>query len=860
MGESCNCLLNAAIEVPFRGPATAKIVFVGESPGFEEVNHTPPRCWVGAAGRELSKQILDITLLEEDIFFANSARCMIDKDRLSQKQVTSILTSCRPNLKVVIHSIKPKLIVALGGIALQQVSQKKGITKHRGKFLWSSEFNCYVLPTWHPAYILRNKSEEENFIRDFNTIQSFIDSGYQIPSIETNFTWKEVDSIRPLLDGGFYQEDGFMVTAIDTETQGVFWYEESSITISYSVAASLTEGHQIYLYELAEDDENAEFELTFIRGSDTYCYRVKKSRNFDQKMEELKELSFRSDIKKYFMNQKFDTHRLRLLGVDEINNANLDIAVAAHVLNSKFAYSSLEELTEYFTNVISHKEMMSKAEKSDMLMTSYNDRGKVSKYAAMDAVDTLVVGLELKRRLMKDPKSMRYFALFVQPVETEFLYELEKNGVLIDVDRIEEVRDEIKVQMDRLGKKFKTLCPNPVIEKHGENFKLTKRTALTDALFSYVKEGEVIDIGYGITPPKLSPKTRLPSTGKEVFKELLDLDIPRKAKELIRAHTKWGTYSDLLTRYIVNIESHMSPQNRIHPSYTSTATVSGRTGAKNPSIHNFPKRSEEAKLIRKLIIAPPGRKLLEADFSMAELRFIAHVANETTMKKIFKADGDIHLETGLNMSGKDRNSLTSKELKKIRQSAKAINFGLPYGMSAFGLRNYAYHNYNIRLSSAKAVEWKDKFFARYRNLSEWHFDTKDRVKRDGYIRHVFGRKFHLPNIYSSHKATRAEAERLAINLQIQGPSSDYALMGGRAAINDEQFDKNEAFPIIFSHDAITFEVDEDKIQKYAQIIKTNLENIDISAFGFKLTVPFKVNLEIGDNLAEMKKLELTGGN
>ncbi|RLI46560.1 hypothetical protein DRO61_09090, partial [Candidatus Bathyarchaeota archaeon] len=695
MGEQCGCLLNRQIEVPFRGPAQAKVIFWGESPGIEEMTKTPPKCFIGKSGKELSKRIMGIALEEESAFFGNSARCRIDKDQLSQKQVNSILASCRENMEITFKSIQPKLIVALGAIALQQIMKKKGITKHRGKFIWSPEFDCYVLPTWHPAYVLRNRAEEENFIRDFNSIQSFINSGYTVPSASSQFTWKEVDSIQPLLDGGFYKEDGFSVTAIDTETQGLFWYQENSIILSYSVAASKTEGHQIYLYEMAEDDEPAEFELDIIKGSDVFLYRVKKSLNFDQKVTELRRLCRRQDIKKYFMNQKYDSHRLRSLGIEQINNANLDIAVAAHVLSNRFLYASLTELLEYFTQIPSHKEMLGKKDKEDMLMTSYNHRDLVSEYASFDAVATLLVGLELKKQLLKDPQSMQYFAQFAQPVETEFLYELEKNGILIDVGRIEEVITEIVHNMGKLNKKVKRLCPEAVLEKHGD-FKLTKRSAITDALFSYVQEGEMIDIGYGIEPPKLSTKTRMPSTDKETFKQILDSNAPSKAKRLIRAHTKWYIYSGLISRYLSNIEANLSPNNRIHPSYTTTATVSGRTGAKNPSIQNFPARSDVAKLIRKLIIAPPGRQLINVDFSMAELRWIAHVAQEQTMKNIFLDDGDMHLTTGLAFSGKKIDNLSKAEIKKIRQSAKACNFGLSYGMGAMGLKNYAYQSYNVK--------------------------------------------------------------------------------------------------------------------------------------------------------------------
>lgn len=170
MGDHCDCILAGQRETNYNGNLKGSIMFVGESPGYEELKEGIP--FVGRSGRLLTNTIQKQSIPMEMCFFANSARCMIQKDNLTQKEVNSILKSCRINLETMIYHVSPKLIVPLGAIALQQVMNMKGIKKARGNFYWSEEFNCWILPNWHPAYILRNANEEDNFIRVFRTIRT----------------------------------------------------------------------------------------------------------------------------------------------------------------------------------------------------------------------------------------------------------------------------------------------------------------------------------------------------------------------------------------------------------------------------------------------------------------------------------------------------------------------------------------------------------------------------------------------------------------------------------------------------------------------------------------------------------------
>lgn len=879
MGDHCDCILAGNRETNYSGNLKGDIFFVGESPGYEELKEGIP--FVGRSGRLLTNTIQRQSISMESCFFANSARCMIQKDNLTQKEVNSILKSCKINLETIIHHVSPKLIVPLGAIALQQIMNMKGIKKARGNFYWSEEFSCWVLPNWHPAYILRNANEEDNFIRVFRTIREFIENDFKVKD-DDDFEYFEVDSIRDLLDGGLQRsaDDSCYVTAIDTETQGLKWYNDDSITICYSVAASDSEGWSVVLFEecpIAEVESPKDI-ITIERGGfrksrELIGVGIKKAKHFDRKIEELRELLSRKDIQKYYANQKYEMHRFEQLGIDVMDptqfvNNPIDVMLLAHTFDSpRYANANLGYLLESYCNISSaYKEEWTEAELEDMLMQLATQRDKFNRRACFDAVSTLRVALAQIKELAADPVTLNYYVKFAHPTETGILYELERNGVQVDEFELPNISAELVEQINTKVEEFKKMCPEPVKGKHYDKFALTRRTIMMDALFKYEDKGEEIDIGFGITPTDLSPKTKLPKVSKDVLKVLLDSNISEKAKELIVIYQEWGEFHTLRSRYIKQIDDNITGNGRMYPTYSLTYTTSGRTGARRPSVQNFPKRSKAARLIRRLIVAPDGKKLLETDHSMSELRWTAEVANEPTMKQIFHHRGDIHLFTGADIAGYPL-SISSKsemiqqlkdmgvggdEIKQTRQNAKAVNFGLIYLMSSYGLRNYAYQGFGVKLSDREAVKWREGFFNLYPGIAPWHENELAEMEKKGAVVTIFGRKIPIPNIYSDDKKVQREAERFGVNALIQCPSSDYTLMGGDNMIKKPEYKRSECRPVLFIHDSIVWEVDIDKIQFYSRSIIEAMTNIDTqSKFGFTPSVPFVAEAEEGYNLADM---------
>ena len=869
----CNCLLKGSIEIPYRPAENLKseIVFVFESPGKAEIEKG--MMLIGASYKRLKSICDEVGLDLGKVFLANAARCKIDKDRFSQGQINKILEACRPKLKTALECSPRKLIVCFGEIAFRQVMKvKTTLKKARNNFYWNKEFNCWVYCTYHPAATLYYPNYLPLLKTDLRKVKEFIESGYKQ---EETIKWKEVNTIRPLLDGGFYKDElGCYVTAIDTETQGTAWYDPNSITISYSVAASPNEGWNVVLFEEVEKDKG-DFNILVKRGGTKkkpiYVeVGIKKCQNFDTKVAELKELVARKDIKKYFMNIKYELHRFKNLGINEWNNCCFDVKVAAHVLDSElYKDVNLEELITLFTNIpMNHKDLVTDAEKEDMLTLLTNDRDRFNKYAALDAAATLQVGLNIRKELLKDKRSTNYYVKLAHPVESELLFEIERNGVCIDRERVWEIKKLIKDEMKKAELECIKYCPKDVYKKHKKNFKLSRGIIVREALFKWTdkllrknqEKPEVHDYGFNLEPILVSKKNGEPLIDKKkVLIPILQGNYSKKVKKFVQAYLNWGEYNKLLTNYIPNIEELSKYDGRLHPSASITFTSSGRTGFRKPALQTIPKRSKSAKYIRMLFKTTSDEYVLvEADYKVSELRWVAHVADDKQFQRIFKEGKDPHVITGLRVKGlpEDYQFKDKKERKQIRQASKPTNFGLIYGMMPPTLKSYSEINYGVKMTLKQAEEFREKWFSFYRQIPDWHRRSRRFLEKHGYLRSVFGRIRRLPKIYSEDKWVREQAFRTGINFEIQGPSSDATLLGGLNLLKDKSIKRGDCRIVLFIHDALIFEVKKDKLKEILPKIKYYMENIPTEQFGFKLKVPLEIEVEVGDNLSEMEEVKI----
>jgi len=852
MSKLCSCLLAGQQEIRFAGNLEAKILFAFESPGRTELIEGRPVC--GKAGVRWESELNNVGITREDVFIVNSARCLLDKNSLTDSQIKQILKSCRPALETAIKHIKPKVIVACGGIASHSVMGVPitGIKKRRGSWGYSEEFGCPVLYTIHPSATLRNESDLPLFQQDLRILKSFVDNNYEVPKEVLDY--REVDSIQFLLD-----KKDFTI-GIDTETQGLEWFNPDFVLISYSVSDTPGVGYNIVLWGEVLPEEGSDIipphdrYIVWSRGGEDEPVFLKKANNYELKMAELRELLTREDIKKYTKNGiGYDEHVFSFLGLPRIVNHAMDIQLSSHALDSElYLNNTLDTLTSAFTTMAQYKsEFKDTYNKADMLWSLRQNRQAFTSYAAADADSSLRVGLAIREEMIKDPITANYYMKFVHPVSATVLYNISKNGMVIDQTKIKSAEIEVLEELDVCEKECIKRIPEAVKAKHIGLLNLNRDALIVDTLFS--------EDGFGLTPKVFTAKKKVPSVGKDALKQ-----IKNNAKKDVRDFLEWRENREELntvyTNYIKSLQKFIASDGRVHTSMSISGTSSGRVSSRKPNTQVFPARNKkQANIVKGLFTAPSGYKILNIDMSQAELRFIAHISQDLRMLEAYKNDEDIHTTTAQNMvarAGRNWNGLSVSEQKEARQKAKPCNFGLSYCLSIQGLREYALNDYGVHLSQKEAKEAWEGWHHLYPGVRLWHDKCISEMYRDGKVRTIFGRNRWLKNLNSSEEWIVKETERTGINILIQGPSSDYTLLGAKQLYDDRVIDTDDIQLVNFVHDSLAFYVKENKIEELALILKQKMEHVDTSDFGFELSVPMKVDIQVGDSLATLEELKL----
>ena len=858
---SCQkCLVTNKKPVKFAGNTTGDILFLFDGPAPYENRLEMPKI--------LSKLCNFVKFPLDQVFIASAHRCYFERDKFTAGQINTILENCKYGLDIVLKEVNPKMIVCFGAMAFQAAYKKSSLKNARNQFF--EKDGRHIACTYNIFAAKRDPSKLPAIQYDLANIKRFIDQGYKL---QTDIVYNEVKSIQPLLDGDCFKEGNFYLTGIDTESTGVHWYDPNYITISYQVSRNLTEGWTVILHEECEKDAG-DFNITINRGGTKadptkVDVGVKKAANYDQKINELRELLSRQDIKKYFFNQKFEQHAFMNLGITEFVNCCIDARVLAHTLDSnKYKNCSLDDLISEYSTYHSHKGDVIDTEKADMLGLLKNNREKFIKYSSLDPVMTLIVTQELKKEIIKDPESLNYFVKFTQPIENEFLFEMERNGVCINKDAISVLKEKLKAEIEMKLFEFKDMCPEKVYERHKDNFKLTRTIIVQESLFKWSDTKlrknqtvpEVHDYGFNLDPIEISQKSGTPSTDKKnVMQAIIDGKYNKKIKDLVSVYLEYGELSKLLGNFLKNIETRLDKDNKLHASFSITFTTSGRVASRNPSLMNIPKHSKTAKYIRELFVPPKDYVLVEKDFSAAEVRFVGQQCRDKELVRVLNSGMDMHSFTAKKVNGlpETYEFKNDAEKKHMRQTAKAITFALLYLAKPSTLQVYAKQNYGVTMSFKKAQEFFDMFFNLYPGIKEWHEKDKAFLLKNGYLRTMFGRKQIMPNIFSEEEGPKQQAIRTGINSMIQGPSSDYALLGGYEIMKDPEIDHKRCYISLFLHDAVYFAIHKDYMEEVLPTLKQHMEHASIeNLFGVKPVVPFITETTINEeNLAKGYNIE-----
>lgn len=525
-------------------------------------------------------------------------------------------------------------------------------------------------------------------------------------------------------------------------------------------------------------------------------------------LEALKPFLESDEIPKIGHNLKYDRHILQNLGID-LKGKLLDTMLFSYVNNSTITRHNLDAVSKRYLNInpTSYEDVAGKGAKQ--IPFSEVSIEVASEYASEDADISLKLYEHIEPLVQKETKLAKLYSEIEGPL-IYTLGDIERNGVLIDSEKLNEQSKELEAKILKLEQK--------VQKSAGEDFNLGSPKQLQEILYEKL----------GLPVIKKTPKGQ-PSTAESVLQEL-SMDFPIVQDILsYRAISKLkSTYTDKLPK-MVN-----SNTGRVHTSYHQAVTATGRLSSSDPNLQNIPIRSEEGRRIREAFIAPDGYKILAADYSQIELRIMAHLSRDQGLMDAFAKGQDIHQATAAEIFSTNIDEVTANQ----RRSAKAINFGLIYGMSAFGLSK------QLQITRAEAQNYIEQYFDRYPQVKHYMDETKQSAKKMGYVETVFGRRLYLADIESSNYQRRQYAERSAINAPMQGTAADLIKMAMillHQKIREESF---EAKIIMQVHDELVIEVNENQSDELSGITTSVMSEIS------KLDVDLKVDADIGNNWDE----------
>ena len=430
-------------------------------------------------------------------------------------------------------------------------------------------------------------------------------------------------------------------------------------------------------------------------------------------------------------------------------------------------------------------------------------------YAAEDADITLRIAERLRPRLAAEPSLERTYRALELPVE-QVLFTMEQNGVLIDKQRLAD-------QSHALGERILTL----EAEAHtlaGQSFNLNSPKQLADILFT--QQG---------LPVKKKTASGTPSTDEEVLTELaLDFPLPRLLLEYRGIAKLKNTYCDKLPQRI------NPATGRVHTHYSQTTAVTGRLASSDPNLQNIPVRTGEGRRIREAFIAPPNHCIISADYSQIELRIMAHLSADHGLLSAFAQGEDIHRATAAEVFGVMPLEVSDDQ----RRAAKAINFGLIYGMSAFGLAK------QLGIERSAAQTYIDRYFDRYPGVARYMEETRQSAHHHGYVETVFGRRLWLPDLKAGQQGRRQGAERAAINAPMQGTAADLIKMAMIAVQHWLDQERLQTRLIMQVHDELVLDVPETERDQVHAALGPLMTQVA------KLKVPLVVDIGIGHNWEE----------
>lgn len=583
--------------------------------------------------------------------------------------------------------------------------------------------------------------------------------------------------------------------AIDTETTSIDWQKAELVGVS--IATTNYEGYYIPV------GHTGDFDILLDNQLDR-----------DFVLNELKPILQNPNIGKIGQHIKYDSHIFKKYGI-ELNNWHMDTMLASYVINGVATRHNMDDLARHYlgVNTTTFEDVAGKGVKQ--LSFDKVDMDKASDYACEDADITYRLFSVFDEYLQKDTNANSLLHKLEIPT-AQILAQMEHDGILIKTEFLGKLSLAFDNQISQLEQK--------AFELAGESFNVASPKQLGEILFDKL----------GISGGKKT-KTGQYSTSEAVLAKidhpLVDVVLEHRSLSKLKS-----TYTDALAKVA-------DKQGRVHTSYHQALTSTGRLSSSDPNLQNIPIRTDTGRLIREAFVAPKGRVIMAADYSQIELRLMAHFSGDESLINAFKNNLDIHTATAAEIMGKDLADVTPNE----RRSAKAVNFGLLYGMGVFGLAK------QLGVENGVAKDYIKRYFARYPAIHDYMENTKSYAKSTGYVTTILGRKLYAPNINSSNAMIRQGAERASINAPLQGSAAEIIKLAMIAV--DKILPKDHAKLLLQVHDELVFEVESDKADEMGEIIKTAMQNVltdTAKELGWDVafTVPLVVEVGVGNNWEE----------
>lgn len=739
------------------------------------------RVFSGRAGQLLDLTLTDAGLRRDEIYVTNVVKCRPDDNRRPSRIEWE---ACRQYLEAEATAISPSFVLLLGNSALQVVARKSGITTKRGVRLDLRDpvwTRAEVMATIHPAYVLRNPGQATVFSEDIRRFARMVQGEFRAVSVKPKMV-RTLKGLKFVKDLLESAPDGTVVS-YDVENRGRPWENEWDIVcLGISV-----DGENTYVVPLSHP------ESPFRRKwKDVLRYLSPALRKHGHKL--------------VAQNGKHDN--AQLAGARVYLQHTFDIMLAAHLLDENRP-KNLGFLSQNVIGADEYKGMVDL--KPDKIMKE--PLRKICTYNGYDVGYTWQIYQRIREELIAQPRLLRLFVKLLMPA-SHAIQEVESVGFWVDQPML---WDRVSILQSEIAKRKKVLNENlPKKWPDRDSFNYNSPAQLGRWLFSKK--------GLGLSPLELTA-TGNPSTREAVLLHYHDHPAVRALLEYRTLELKW------LRTYLLPWSTRLDSRSRLHTTYKLYGTVTGRLSG---DLQQVPRDS----FIRGVIGAPPGWQFVQADYSQIELRIAAHCSGERRMRRAFLAGEDLHLLTASSLTGKSGSLVTKEERKK----AKAVNFGFLYGMYPRKFQAYAFENYELEVSLAEAELARQQYFETFPDLERWH----DRQRRIAHNHHrvvsPLGRVRHLPDILSSDNGVRMEAERQAINSPVQATASDLMLFS--MVLLHKRLDTQEAFMVGTLHDAIFFQVRDDVVDKWTEIIKETMETLPTKkTFGFDPSIPIIADVD-----------------